>query len=319
MKVYNKIQDFLSIRNMTRMTIVIFLLLLIPICYLSLVNRATGDDFSYGFYTRVAFVHTHSLVEVWKAIVKTIRQYYYGWQGTWFSIILFSLQPEVFHEDAYVMVVFVMLFLWIGSTTVLCREILYRRVGMDKQSSWLITLLLLIMEMQFVPSTASSIFWYNGCAHYLVPFAMGQYLTYLLLRFSDAYKMKYLIGIFVLMTLLGGSNYQAALFALIVAGYVGIWDYLQKKDKRILLLMLPVVFELIGLVISIKAPGNKVRGGEAFGFSVQKVIETVGFSFLKGIQDIGGYVKEKPLVFVGLLVVFFIFIEALKKEGKKRR
>ena len=74
---------------------IIFLVSLLPVCYLSFVNRASGDDLGYGTYTRIAWMSTHSLLAVAKAIGRTIRQFYYGWQGTWFSIFLFTLQPEV--------------------------------------------------------------------------------------------------------------------------------------------------------------------------------------------------------------------------------
>lgn len=89
---------------------VFFLLLLLPVFYLSFFNRATGDDYGYGTYTRAAFQATHSLIPLLAAVGKTVKQYYLSWQGTWFSVAVFSLQPEVFHDRAYVVVVFLMLF-----------------------------------------------------------------------------------------------------------------------------------------------------------------------------------------------------------------
>ena len=97
------------------MIFIVFVLLLIPICYLSFVNRASGDDYGYGIYTRAAWLTSHSLIQVAKAIGATVKQYYYSWQGTWFSIAVFALQPELFSDNAYVIVVFLMLFLWIGN------------------------------------------------------------------------------------------------------------------------------------------------------------------------------------------------------------
>lgn len=301
------------------MAVVFLVLMLLPVCYLSFLNRASGDDYGYGAYTRTAWFATHSVTEVLKAIWRTIRQYYYGWQGTWFSIFLFALQPEVFSDKAYVVVAFLMLFLWIGSTVILFKEILVHRLRFDKWSFLLITTVFLVIGIQFVPSTKSAIFWYNGCAHYLIPFAMGQMLIYMVLRFADGYKVRYYAGICIFMTLLGGSNYQAALFALIVTVYAGIADYIGKRDKRIFLLILPMVLEMIGLVISMTAPGNKVRGGEDFGLSVSKAAETVGLSFLAGIKDVGSYITGKPLVFVGLFILFLVFLETFKRcegEGK---
>ena len=121
---YNQIEKWFCQRTLTIVGSVIFALLLLPVLYLTFVNRASGDDYGYGALTRAAWMSTHSLPAVCKAMWRTIRQYYYGWQGTWFSIAVFSLQPEVFHKDAYVIVVFLMLFLWIGSTFLLFREIL---------------------------------------------------------------------------------------------------------------------------------------------------------------------------------------------------
>lgn len=299
------------------MAIWFFILTLIPICYLSFVNRASGDDYGYGTYTRAAWVTTHSLIEVAKAIWKTIKQYYYGWQGTWFSIALFTLQPEVFSDKAYVITVFLILFLWIGSTFLLFKEVLLERRKLDKWSYRLITVLFMIVSMQFIPSTKSAIFWFNGCAHYMIPFTMCQLLIFWLLRFELEYKLSYLVGITVLMSLLGGSNYQAALFAVIVAIYVGVVSYWEKRNKKIFLLFIPILLEVVGLIISMKAPGNKVRGGEEFGLSLAKAVETIGLSFVEGIRTIGTYLQERPLVFVGLLLLFLCLLKAMENRSEE--
>lgn len=315
-KMYHKICRLLSIKRISWMAIGVFILLLLPICYLSFVNRASGDDYGYGILTRSAWVTTHSLLEVGKAAWNTIKNYYYTWQGTWFSIFLFSLQPEVFHEDAYVIVVFLVLFLWIGSTFLLFKEILVKRLKMDVWSCCLCAIIVLILGIEFIPNTRSSIFWYNGAAHYTVPFSMCQLLIVWLLRYGEKYKAGYFAGIFVLMTLLGGANYQAALLAVIVAVYAAIINYIEKKDKRIFMLGIPLVAEMTGLIISMKAPGNKVRGGEDFGFSVGAGIKTIGLSFVEGMKDAVFYISEKPLVYVGLLCLFVIVMETLPRLEK---
>lgn len=307
-RLYNKISRLLSARNLTLAGTLFFILLLLPVLYLSLVNRASGDDYGYGIYTRAAWLGTHSLAEVAKAMRKTVRQYYYGWQGTWFSIGLFTLQPEVFNDHAYWIVAPLMLFFWIASTFYLFKQILSSKLKLNKWSRRLITVCFLIISIEFVPSTKSAIFWFNGCAHYMIPFAMCQMVTAWLLKYSEHYKKRTFIGITVFMTLLGGANYQAALFALIAACYVGIAILVLKRDKRILTLLLPIAFELAGLIVSMKAPGNRIRAGEEFGFSARKGMETVINSFLYGLKDIGTYAQERPLIFVGLLFLFLLFI-----------
>lgn len=316
---YNRISKLLSTRNLAWMIFIVFVLLLIPISYLSFVNRASGDDYGYGTYTRAAWLTSHSLIQVAKAIGATVKQYYYSWQGTWFSIAVFALQPEVFSDNAYVFVVFLMLFLWIGSTALLFYQVMRKELGFDWWNYLLITIVFLIISIQFVPSTKSSIFWFNGCAHYLVPFAMCQMIVWLLINYIKEFQVRYLIGITVLTTLIGGSNYQAALFALIVLVYVGIIGWIQKKDKKIFLLVIPFAFEMIGLVISMKAPGNKVRGGEDFGFSVSKITGTIGMCFVEGVRNVLTYLREKPMIFVGLTVLFLFFLDAFAKTTVKKK
>ena len=292
----------------TLISIVIFCFLMLPVVYLTFVNRATGDDYGYGTYTRAAWMGTHSLIEVARAMCRTVKMYYYSWQGTWFSIALFSLQPEVFHDDAYVIVAVLMLFLWIGSTFCLFKQILCRNLGMHQWSYALITVWFMVTNIEFIPRTWSSIFWYNGCAHYMIPFAMCQVVAAWLMKYSTGYKKSTLIGIILFMTLLGGANYQAALFVLIVAFYTVISAWILKRDKRIFILCIPILLELAGLIVSAMAPGNKNRAGDEFGFSISIALKTIGKSFVCGIEDIGRYTQERPLIFVGLLLLFIIFI-----------
>lgn len=295
------------LKYFTVVSFLIFLLLLLPLFYLSYVNRATGDDYGYGVYTRTAWVSTHSLTAVAQAAWQTVREFYYSWQGTWFSIFIFSLQPEVFHDNAYITVAFLMLFLWIGSTVYLFRQILYSRMKMNKWAYLLITIWFLIISIEFIPSPKSSIFWFNGCAHYMLPFAMCQMTAAWLLKYSKTYKIYPFTGIIIFMTLLGGSNYQAALLALIVACYVGIADWFLKKDRRIFALLIPIFTELVSLAVSMKAPGNWIRTEGDFGFSFSKALETIGLSFWYGIKDMGTYWRERPLIYAGLLFLFLLF------------
>lgn len=297
-------------RNITLISILFSVILMLPILYLTFVNRASGDDYGYGIRTRYAWMSSHSLIEVGKAMCETIRVYYGGWQGTWFSIALFSLQPEVFHDSAYVIVAVLMLFVWIGSTFYLFRHILHKSMGFGRWSCLFITVCFLVISIEFIPSSRSAIFWFNGCAHYMIPFAMCQVLTVWLFRYCTEYRKSTLAGIFLFMTLLGGSNYQAALFALITAFYTGISAWILRRNKRIFALCIPISLELVGLWISFMSPGNKSRAGEDFGFSVSRAVKTVGKSFVCGIKDIETYVSERPLVFAGLLFLFIVFIIA---------
>ena len=295
----------------------IFIILMLPVIYLTFVNRATGDDYGYAIYTRAAWLGTHSIPELLKASWQTIKQSYYSFQGTWFSLFLFTLQPEVFSDKAYVTVAFIMLFVWIGSTFYLFRTILTENMAADKWSYMLITVWFLIISIEFIPSTRSAIFWYNGGVHYMVPFAMCQLVAAWLFKYVKEYKETTFAGILICMTLLGGSNYQASLFTLIIAFYMIAAVWFLHKDKRVFTLLVPIVTQLTGLIVSMKSPGNRVRAGADFGFSAGRAFETIGLSFVGGIKDIGLYMKEKPLAMAGLLLLFVIFLTMFCAERRK--
>lgn len=75
-----------------------------------------------------------------------------------------------------------------------------------------------------------------------------------------------------------------------------------------------MILSSVGLIISMKAPGNKNRAGEEFGFSFGKIIATIIQSFVRGTTDITRHFLEKPLVFVGLLLLFVICLAVFLRE-----
>ncbi len=310
-----------STKMISLIIICLFLVVMLPIFYLSFYNRASGDDYGYGALTRMAWKESHSLFQVLGAAGKEVRDVYGSWQGTWLSVFLFALQPEVFSEHGYVVTVFLMSAFLLGGIVCLFHEIFCRRLHFPLWNRLIITVLFCLNTLLFTPSFKSALFWYNGTVHYTLPYAMCLVLAVLLLRYAEEYRLWQFIGIFLLMTLLGGSNYQAALFALIIAVSIGGWSFFRKREKKVFFLLLPVAAELAGLAISMKAPGNKVRGGEEFGFSLLRGIKAVAASFTGGIMDIKNYMLEKPLVFVLFLLMFLFIAEAWagmeKQKGKK--
>ncbi len=292
---------------------------LLPELYLTLINRASGDDYGFGSLSRKAWVDSHSLLEVLKAAGRMVKQIYTGWQGTWFSIYLFALQPEVFHEKAYVLVTILALGVWIGVTTFVLYFFLVKTAGFEKNSFAVINALFLFINMQFIPGIKSSMFWYNGIIHYLLPYTMCLLTVYLLARYVQNLSWRYLPGILLLLGLLGGSNYQSALFAAMITVFFMVFAYWYTGKIKCFSLLLPLSVMGIGLIISMKAPGNKVRGGEDFGFSIARAAETIGMSFLEGVRQMGQYLVQKPIAVIGLLFMLIVIAYAWSKSAGGKR
>lgn len=322
-KIKWKLTHALNAKALFFLMLLVFAISLIPILGLSGVNHATGDDFGYGKLTHEAWIATHSPIEVIKAAGETVKGYYNGWQGTWLSVFLFTLQPEVFSSRAYIIVPCLMLALWLGSTGLLTYYLLVKKGGFSKEYWGIVYLLFAMAGIQFVPSTRSAIYWYNGNAHYTIPYAIALLGIYFYFRFMDGEMGKgigFYIGWNICMILLGGVNYQAALLTPIVMVLAAVFCWKDRaKRKRIPACIPPLVLELAGLVISIKAPGNKVRGGEDFGFHLSAAAGTVLSCFVKGIVQACQYVREHPLLLLFFAFVAIVLWRMPREYGEQKR
>lgn len=292
-----------------------FLAGLIPVLYLAGYVHATGDDFGYGTLTHAAWLDTHSFPAVFRAACETVKNYYTGWQGTWFSVFLFTLQPEVFSPDAYWIVPLLMLGFTIGGVSIAGYYFLVQKAGFGLSGFIGLDALVLFVLIQFIPSTKSAIFWYNGTAHYVVPFFLALVAVSTSGMFMDTGKWRFFAVSFLCMTFLGGASYLAALLAPL--GIVLCWLLYGRKKRRSLWLVLPVAAEMVGLVISLLAPGNTVRGGEELGVSVGKAAAVILESFRQGGLTIAKYLSEKTAMFLLLIPAAFLIWEELKGQEER--
>ena len=83
----------------------ILLLSLVPMLSLAQYAVPMADDLGYGVPVYYALQNGHSL---WAAIWDNILYTYQNWQGTYSSVVLFSLQPAVFGEEYYLWTTYIM-------------------------------------------------------------------------------------------------------------------------------------------------------------------------------------------------------------------
>lgn len=294
-----------------------FVASLIPILYLSGYVHATGDDYGYGAQTHAAWLEGRSLWQTLKAAATTSKGYWYGWQGTWFTIFLMALQPEVFCSNGYWIVPWLMLGINIWATSLLSHYLMVKRMGLPA-ATWLCADSLLLLSMiQFFPSTKSGIFWYNGTAHYIVPYFLALIAVYSFFRFEDTKRRRFLVLACVCMFCLGGSSYLMPLFTLIVLAYLLVFQ--GRKKRYLFWLVLPGIIELAGLYVSFLSPGNKHRGGEEFGFHWMLAVQTILSCFKEGALTVLQYVREYPLIFLCLFAAAILIFEAFSRQENSVR
>lgn len=282
----------------------IFLVSMLPIWYLARYARPSGDDYGYSALTHAAWLDTHSLLEVFKAGVQTVRQNYVSWNGDWFTTFLFSMMPEVFVPWSFWLVPFIMTGALILGTSVFLYEVCVKILGMAKEDFVIFDCIILIASFQYIPSTAIGMYWYVGAVHYILPHMAALLALVAAWCFFDKSRYRQLVLACLWSFMVGGSSYFSCLlifilyFALMLTGF--------RKNKKVLWLMLPFLICFAGFVIQCKSPGNAVRGGSDFGLHAEMVVLTIAEALYQGIVMIGVWFKEKTFVFV-LLFIFAVF------------
>lgn len=294
---------------LTWAAVIVFVISLLPVFALAGVDRASGDDWSFGLLTHLAWVDTHSVWQVLRAAFTSVKKYFYSWQGTWFSVFLFTLQPEVFSHDAYWIVPYLMTGLLIGGVSDFLYCLLVRVLQLSKRDFLLIDAILLLVLIQFVPYQTSSIFWYNGAAHYTVPFALAMAACAQFLRYVTDHRKQDIVLASLWMTLLGGTNYLTAIFGL---GLFLLFTVLFfRRDHKVLCMLVPVVLEMAGLLISALAPGNAVRGGSQYHVTAIGMIQAVGKALVQGMQGMWETFRDYPVAVAAMLVMAILLWDML--------
>lgn len=304
-------------KYLTYIITIIFLLSLLPILYLAGIDRASGDDWGYGLLTHRAWLESRSLVKVIQAALLTVRNYYRSWQGTWFSIFLFTFQPEAFSHEMYWIVPYIMLSLLIGSVSWFLYQVTVRFWHLSVKDFLLLDMTILFLLIQFAPRKKSAVFWYNGTAHYTVPFALALFAIGCFMRFAETSKTRYVVWAAVWMTFLGGTNYLAAILGCL--GFLFLGVMFCRKNRKVLWMAVPLALEVTGLLISALAPGNARRGGETYEISAGRMLWAVFEAFRQGIEGLMATGKEYPVTLAVMIaaavILWDIFREIVPREN----
>ena len=316
-QLYLKVVDKLDTKKLGIVVGILFAISLLPIIYVGLHNYASGDDYWYGIYTYRGFVEG-GILGALKGSLRMVAEFYQNWQGTWFTMFLFTLSPNHFWEDGYRIVVFISLGCIIGSIAYLANYYLIKKLGFTKGATTVIVCLISYLALQYIPRTTSGIYWFNGIMHYSIPFLLATLAIVHSHKFIECKKKSDYIILFICFALLGGGSYLAPLAAtlavvLMLMSQVRVEEFCIKNrrfhflyDWQNLWILLAFLAELIGLVISFAAPGNNVRGGEEFGADLKWALQCIYYAIDRGI-----YLGEDYFLKNAVTTVVFIQLAIL--------
>jgi len=300
--------------------ILIYLMSLIPILAVARYDCASGDDYGFGAAARQAFARTGSVAAAVQADVYHVGEVYEIWQGTWLSCFLFGLHPEVFHYHAYVIVPWIMLLVLSAGVLIFVHHFLTVRFGFSASFSLTAAMVLLTSMVQFVPDRSFAYFWWNGSIHYTVPFVLALLSLVCADQWLRTQRRRSLVLLCLLATALGGMSYPAALLAPVLIFLFTAADLIRKHNsgKRAAFLLIPAALEGIGLWISAKAPGNRVRGGAGFGFHIGRMLLTIGECFVYAVQTAIRFIRQSPLLLLAVVLFAWILLletKRLREQG----
>lgn len=235
MKVYNKIinklNKFITLKNILLVIIIITILLMIPILRVSFYTHPSADDYSYGINT-ANVIKNEGIMEVFKGTIKTLNEFYSTWQGTYSAIILFSLNPSVFGNNMYFLTTFIIIGLLFIAMYYFLKQIINKFLKCDKKIFWICLLALFLLFIETMPDKCQGLFWWNGASFYMIFLAL-EFLEWGLLvkRYflGEKTKLNYVL-LSILIAIIGGGNYVTALQQIIILALINIYT-LKNKDK----------------------------------------------------------------------------------------
>lgn len=283
---------------------------LIPFVILAPYCAPVADDFGYGAPVYYALRTGAGFSGVFDAVAESVRYTYQNWQGTFSSIILFSVQPSAFADRLYVITPFFMLAAII-SPIFIATSALH---GIRRTSRLFIGSVVALLSVQYMPSPADGIFWWNGAAHYIVFWCLAVLTAILQIKIFRSKKtgaafyatlaIKCLLAFFT-----GGGNYSTALVLSMISCVITLYTVLKRHSRRVVIAnALITTFSAIALLISIAAPGNDVRQA---GFERVGAICAIGLSFKQAAALIWHMTDAK--IIGSLILCATIFASSTRK------
>ena len=256
----------LNVKNLSTILTVFYVLCIIPMIILGFYNFPSADDFSMALETHQKFMQTGNVFAALGYGLYMGYWYYMNWTGYFFSAALTALCPGIFTEGLYVLTTMIML----GSLTLgvffFFDACIVKKLGLSKYFSRSISVLSLLLMIQSMPMGGprnEAFYWYSGSINYCFMFGLGLFWTGLMIRLFDKKSNALLVGAGILGFLLGGANYMTALSLAVMSAAFVVMDVLERRkdsSKEKSFIWIPALCNILGLVVSAAAPGNKVRG-----------------------------------------------------------
>ena len=309
----------ISIRTLNAVVTAIYILSIVPLLVIGHFNWLASDDLAQAGVMSQYYASTGSLLGTFLMGFKYAYQLYMKWMGCYFSNLLFRFNPCIFGERMYFLVVYEMIgALTFGVCYFFKSLIVYGFKG-DKYLANIVSMISLIIMIHSLPANGARVeafYWYTGASNYTFVLGIALFWIGLLIRavFTEkkSSRIRKLCWACFWGLVVAGINYMTALALAICSVLVMILIVMEKtgflklekvdEDQRRIfhLLWLPGLFNLVGFVINVIAPGNAARQSVTGGFGpIKSVLIAFYYVFDVCINEL---TRWEVLVLLALLI-----------------
>ena len=303
-----------SLKTICWLMVAILVVSLIPLLWISFYSFPMADDFSFSIGITRAWENSHSLLSVLKAAWDTIVDFYLHWQGAYFTIISGMFQPAVLGEHLYFLTAWILLCAIITATFLFIHTV-FRHL-LQQENHYLATITscaVLLLFIQWVPSPVQAFFWWNGGSLYIgaQAFLMFILTIIILCLVRDHCSIVQLAFLTLAVFLIGGGNYITALLQCEILALVFFYAIWKKKNIKFKILLILAV-SLLGLLISVLAPGNAYRQSS---YESMALLPSLIASFTTAFKDC---LRWYPCIAIGMLFLIPFFSQLPVQSASKK-
>ena len=242
---------------------VAFAVSLIPLVATAFYSVPVADDYNFGYYTHKAVSENNSF---FLGILEANNHFFNKWQGFYTFNFLAAAQPFNINLDLYFVSNLSVLFIFIFSAFYFLSTVLRKMMHFNVWDYLLVSIPIVTVLLQFLPSIAEGIYWMDGSLSTVVE-ALGLLIISFVFRHqlseNKSRRIEYFILAVVFMIINSGVTTSFLKMMLVFIPFL-IYSISKKYNNKALLITLMAI-SLAGFIIAITAPGNAFRMDELEG------------------------------------------------------
>lgn len=295
--------------------VVVLISVVFPLFRISYYNFRSVDDYEYAMVSEPIWEESHSVIKVLAEQVGYARDYYYTYQGTFFSEWFFTSMIGIFSKNAYYMGTYFTLGGFVLAELLAFMVIFMKVLHTDIYRGGIITMGCLCLQILFTPCPSEAYFWFCGAMYYVFIHALALLLLtmHILMYQSDKLWKTIVLELLILFLnfAVGSGNFMTALTALLVYCLGVLWMFYRKHSGKWLFVCNTVMY-LTVFMLSVLAPGNQLRQA-----SVDVMHMSAIEAIFRSLYEAAIYVTRNMILPCMILGCLFLplFISITKKSG----